>query len=91
MDDTQSSVVKLRGYMFLVTTNLYGNQCSNAALLIRQDIPHQSISLTSEIRFTAARVYLKKWYTIGSVYLPPNIPLNIQHIQYFIKIMHILS
>ena len=66
----------IRGYSFIESPNDYGGYSSNTAIIIRNDIPFKNFNFLSNIRFTAVKVFIKKWYTLCSVYLPPNVPLD---------------
>ena len=67
----------IRGYSFIESPYDYGNQSSNTAIIIRDDIPFRNFNFLSNIRFTAIKIFIKKWYTLCSVYLPPAAPIMI--------------
>ena len=43
-----------------------------SGLLIRQDISHASIPLQTDLQAVAVQIYLKRKYTVCSVYIPPG-------------------
>ena len=52
-----------------------GSHCGSG-LLIRRDISHASIPLQTDLQAVAVQIYLKRKYTVCSVYIPPGNNLN---------------
>ena len=78
---------QVRGYSFIESNLDYDGTTSNTAILVRSDIPFQKLSFPSKIRYTAVRIYShKKWYTVSSVYLPPNTAINETKLRQFFNI-----
>ena len=67
----------LRGYSFVESPNKYNGDPSNTAILVRNDVPFKDLNFRSEIRFTAVQIFCRKWFTVCSVYLPPNTPFDV--------------
>ena len=65
--------VNLKGYT--LDSKLNGER-NNTAILIRKDIPFHSLNILHNLRCTAVRIHIDRWYTLCSLYLPPNEPLN---------------
>ena len=42
------------------------------AMLIRRDIPHTQVPLQTDLQVVAVQIFLKKKYTVCSLYLPPT-------------------
>ena len=75
----------IRGYSFIESTNNYGGCSNNTAMIIRDDIPFRNFNFLSNIRFTAIKVFMKKWYTLFTVYLPPNVLIDENYFNDFIN------
>ena len=76
---------KISGYEYITSSLNYNGANSNTAILVRRDIPYQGLSFPSTIRYTAVRIfYNKKWYTLCSIYLPPNLFIDKDSFKYFL-------
>ena len=54
-------------------------------LYVRHDIPQKSFTLQSPLQAVAVQLYLQRKYTICSLYLPPNEPINENDIKYLVR------
>ena len=54
-------------------------------LCVRHDIPHSRFVLQSPLQAIAVTLHLQKSYTVCSLYLPPNDPLDIPSIRSLIE------
>ena len=49
---------------------------SDTSILIHQSIPYELLSLPTSLPCTIARVFLRRWLTIVSLYLSPSVPID---------------
>ena len=54
------------------TSDADGRAIGGSSILIKKDIPHEQIPLTSSLQAVAARVTLHKTFSICSIYIPPR-------------------
>ena len=65
------------GYRALYSTPIDGQgHHGGAALLIRSDVPFLPVQLHSPLQAVAAKVFLDRFYTVCSIYLPPGAPVH---------------
>ena len=56
-----------------------------ALIYIRHDTPHSSFYVQSPLQAVAVQIHLQRKYTVVSLYLPPNEPLNEENIRSLIR------
>ena len=77
--------IRIKDYTF-IESHYQGALC-NAAVLVRKDIPYHTLNFNCNIRHTAVQIFVNKWYTVCSVYLPPNDPIDTGAVENLIHIL----
>ena len=53
-----------------------GRAVGGSSILIKADVPHESVTLNTSLQAVAVRVHLHKTITVSSLYIPPKYKLN---------------
>ena len=61
-----------RGFDIFTSNRVDGEPHGGVAILVRRELPHIEIDITTPLQATAIQVQLNKFYTICSLYLPPS-------------------
>ena len=59
----------------------YGGSC----ILVKDQIGHMSLPLTTDLQAIAIRCHLDHTYTICSLYVPPHFPLRLEQLEHLIQ------
>ena len=73
----------IRSYSLSHSTPVHadGQPCGCVAILVRNNIPHSPISITSNLQVVAVRITSTKPFTLCSIYLPPHSNWNTNDLQ----------
>ena len=62
----------LRSYIGFHSEDLAGRPSGGSALYVRNDVPSVPVTLDTELQAVAVSIFLRRNYTVCSVYLPPS-------------------
>ena len=77
---SDTNVIKLRHYVQYVKNSVKqdGSPQGGVSVIVRNDIPHSQLSLTTTLQATAVRITLHRTITLCSIYISPSDTCN-QH------------
>lgn len=70
-----------RGFSMYNINRINSGPHGGSAILVRDEIPHIKLNLVTTLQAVAIKIQLDQLYTICSIYLPPNDPINREEIE----------